>query len=791
MNIKDIFGKKMLIMDGAMGTQLQAHGLKAGELPEVWNITNSKAVAQIHESYLQAGCDIILSNTFGANSLKYDGANYPLEQIVKNGVSIAKELALKYSTADKPRFVALDLGPTGKLLKPVGDLEFEKCVKIYAEVIKAGAKYADLILIETMSDTLETKAAILAAKENSNLPVFASMMFDTDGYLLSGADIKCAVIMLEALGVDAIGVNCGAGPFEMMKTVETVLKFSSKPVFASPNAGLPVSVNGITSYDVDENSFAQAMKNIAEKGAWSIGGCCGTTPLHMKHVADLCKEIVPQKVVRKTKTFATSFSKTIEIGAKPIVIGERINPTGKSRFKKALIENDMGYILNEAILQEQNGADVLDVNVGLPDIDEPVMLKKAVEEIQAVSSLVLQIDTSDEKALEAALRVYNGKPIINSVNGKKESMQKVFALAKKYGGVVVGLTLDENGIPETSQGRVKIAKNIIDTAATFGIDKKDILIDALTLTISTGAQNASVTLETLQMLKTQLNVSTVLGVSNVSFGLPMRDKINSAFLTLALNAGLSAAIINPLSPEMMSAFNAFCAIFGLDENCVNYIAAYAGATSQPIAQISENSLEFCVENGLYEGAVKAAKACLINEMPLDIIENRLMPVLDKVGKGFEEKTVFLPTLMMCAKAAKGAFDVVGEHMLKSGASREKGQKIIIATVKGDVHDIGKNIVKVLLENYGFDVFDLGKDVAPEIVLNKVLETGAKVVGLSALMTTTVASMQQTIEMIKKQAPTCKIIAGGAVLNEEYAATIGADYYAKNAMDTVNYAKQNA
>ena len=758
--------------DGSMGTMLQSAGLAAGELPELLNITDSEKVLAVHRAYAAAGSEYITTNTFGANRLKIKEP----EEIIRAGVRLAK------STGKK---VALDIGPTGKLLKPMGELDFEEAVDIFAQMINAGKDGSDIVLIETMSDTYEIKAAVLAAKENCALPVFVTMIFDEKGRLLTGADVKTAVTMLEGLGVDAIGFNCGLGPAETLPLVEEIRKWTSLPVIVQPNAGLPESVNGKTVYNVSPAEFARDMKKAADIGVSYLGGCCGTTPEHIKAMIEACRHIPANVPEKKAYSFVSSYSKTVALGKKPVIIGERINPTGKKLFKEALRRNDIEYIIKEGLTQTDAGAHILDVNVGLPEIDEVRMMETAVKSLQGVIPAPLQIDTSNIAALERALRIYNGKPMINSVNGKAENMKAVFPLAKKYGGIVVCLCLDENGIPQSAEGRIKIAEKIINTAAEYGIEKKDLIVDALTMTISTDSSNGKETLKAVDYIRNTLGVNTVLGVSNISFGLPKRDAINTAFFTLALQSGLSAGIINPNSQSMMNAYYSFNALSGLDENCTEYINSVT--VPEQSAPAGETTLHTAIVKGIKEDAAKCAAELLKTQDSLDVINNFIIPALDEVGDGFEKNRIFLPQLLMSADSAKAAFDVIKEKLVLSGKKEESGQKIVLATVHGDIHDIGKNIVKVLLSNYGFDVIDLGKDVPEEDVLKAVQESGAKLVGLSALMTTTVPAMEKTIELLHKNT-NAKVIVGGAVLTQAYADMIHADHYAKDAMETVRLAQ---
>lgn len=785
MKFKEKLGKEMLICDGAMGTLLIENGLKAGELPEMWNIEHPDILYKIHKQYVDAGADIISANTFGANRLKLDGTGHSVEEIITEGVNIAKKATQQ---ADRDVYVALDMSTTGKLLEPYGDLPFEEAYDIFKQQAIAGEKAgADLVLLETMGDLYEIKAATLAIKENTELPLIVSMIFNEKGQLLTGADVKTAVFTLEGLGVDMIGLNCGLGPKEMLEHVEEAVRYSSTPILVNPNAGLPECVNGVTSYKVGAEEFSDDMEKIAKLGVYCVGGCCGTTPEHIKRTAEKCKKIAVSPVKQKHFTVVTSYSKTTLIGEKPVIVGERINPTGKKKLKAALVENNMDYIVSEAVAQADKKADVLDVNVGLPEIDEPKMLVSAIKTVQSVLNIPLQIDTSDFEAMEKALRIYNGKALINSANGKKESMEKVFPLAKKYGGVVVCLTLDENGIPDTAQGRIEIAKRMIKTAESYGLSKDDLIIDALAMTVSTGKDNAKVTLETLDYVRNTLGVNTCLGVSNISFGLPSREIINTAFFTMAMHSGLSAGIINPLSDMMMNAYYSYCALKGYDDNCENYINNIAKV--EAVASGEAVDLKTAIIKGMKAQSADCAKAMLENTDPLKVIDGYIIPALDVVGQAFETGKMFLPQLLMSADCAKAAFDEIKLKLTADGEKQEPKGKIVIATVKGDIHDIGKNIVKVLLENYGFDVIDLGKDVDPELVVETAKREQVKLVGLSALMTTTVANMEITIKRLHEDYPECKIMVGGAVLTQDYADRIGADFYSKDAMGSVRYAER--
>lgn len=788
MKITELIKNETVYFDGGMGTLLQQKGLQPGELPETWNLLHPDIITDIHRSYFEAGANIVKTNTFGANSLKFDN----LEEIVTAAVDNANKARQGF---DKT-YVALDIGPLGKMLRPLGDMDFEHAVEIFSETVKIGAKLdVDLILIETMNDSYETKAAVLAAKENSDLPIFVTTVYDENAKLMTGATPQAMVALLEGLGVDALGLNCSLGPKQMKNIVPMLVNSASIPVIVNPNAGLPRSENGQTVYDVDADEFSDIMAEIVEDGARIVGGCCGTTPEFIRKTVEKTKGIQPKPIEFKHTTLVSSYTHAVEIGPSPILIGERINPTGKSKFKEALRQKNMDYILNEGIAQQEKGVQILDVNVGLPEIDEVEMIKNAVFELQSVIDLPLQIDTVDVAAMEQAMRIYNGKPLVNSVNGKAKNMKEVFPLIQKYGGTLIALTIDEDGIPETVEGRVSIAKNIIETAKSYGIDKKDIVVDPLAMTISSDTNSANITLEAIKQINA-LGVKTSLGVSNISFGLPNRDFVTSTFFAMALQNGLSCGIMNPYSQEMMKVYYCFKALTNRDENCCDYIDFCSTVVTQTVASAptSGKSLESSDSEPLKKAIIKGLKdqaaavtAELLKTMsPLELIDSQIIPALDIVGKGFEEKTVFLPQLLMSAEAAKSSFDVVKASMPSGGSGKGR---IILATVKGDIHDIGKNIVKVLLENYGYEVVDLGKDVPPELVCKTAVEQDINLIGLSALMTTTVPSMEETIKQLRIAKPGCKVLVGGAVLTQEYADMIGADFYAKDAMESVRYAEQ--
>ena len=847
--------QRRLFFDGGTGSLLQAQGLKAGELPEVWSITRPEVCVKLHRDYLEAGADIIKTNTFGANGLKFKGRenasgaqgpdagtaglpaadrpadSYSVDEIVTAAMKNARRAVAEAGHG----YIALDLGPTGKLLKPLGDLDFEDAVELYKEVVRIGRREgADLVLIETMSDSYELKAAVLAAKEaGEGLPVFATVVFDGKGKLLTGGNVESTVALLEGLRVDALGINCGLGPVQMKGIVEALLKVSSLPVIVNPNAGLPRSENGVTLYDIDGDRFAQVMEEIARMGACFLGGCCGTTPEHIQKTVGRCKDVPLVLPQARKRTVISSYSQAVCIEGKTVIIGERINPTGKSKFKQALRDHNLEYILKEGVTQQDNGAQVLDVNVGLPEIDEPSMMEEVVKELQAIIDLPLQIDTSNPRAMERALRVYNGKALINSVNGKAEVMDEIFPLVARYGGAVVALCLDESGIPETAEGRIQVAKKIIREAARYGIGTEDLIFDGLCMTVSSDSKGALTTLETLRRIRDELGCKSVLGVSNISFGLPQREIINASFFTMAMECGLSAAIVNPNSEAMMRAYYSFNALMDMDPQCGEYIRIYggqagslgktlprnpgagsagaaggglgtgsagavgAGTASGTIGAGAESAAAFeiasrlsaAIERGLREEAHRAVGELLETREPLDVINAEMIPALDRVGKGFEAGTIFLPQLLMSAEAAKAAFEVIKDRMASSGQVQEKKGTIILATVKGDIHDIGKNIVKVLLENYSYEVIDLGRDVPPNTIVQTAMERKVRLVGLSALMTTTVPSMEETIRLLREQLPGTRVMVGGAVLTPEYARTIGADAYCRDAMASVNYAEE--
>ncbi len=770
-----MFKDGFLIFDGAMGTSLQKYGLSAGELPEMLNFSHPETVAKIHKEYLEAGADVVTCNTFGANRLKL-GEKATVESVVTAAVKIAKDAGAKC--------VALDLGPTGQVLEPIGTLSFEEAYDLYKEQVAAGVKAgADMVIIETMSDLLETKAAVLAVKENSSLPLFVTMTFGEDGRTFMGTSPENAAITLSALGADAVGVNCSLGPNELLGVVEKICKYSAVPVIVQPNAGLPKVVDGKTVFEVTPEDYAEAIEKMIEMGVSIIGGCCGTTPEHIRAVKNLTSGKSPVKRDVKPVCAVTSGQNEVILNDNTAIIGERINPTGKPKLKAALCSKNYDYIISEAVAQQEAGADILDVNAGLPEIDEGEVLKELVKKLQAVTALPLQIDSSNEKAVEKAVRVYNGKPIINSVNGKKESMDKILPIVKKYGAAVVALTLDESGIPDRAEERYKIAEKIVREAEKYGIPKTDIFVDCLVLTASTNQAQVMETLKAIKLVKAGLGVKTVLGVSNVSFGLPSREILNSAYLAAAFGAGLDMPILNPLSAEYRKIVSAFKVLNNEDKSAEKFISEYSAAAESGPVKEQVMDIKSIIINGLKGQAESVTKELLKTKTPLEIINGEFIPALDVVGGKFEKGEMFLPQLMASAEAVKAGFELLkGES-----GDAQNGEKIILATVKGDIHDIGKNIVKMLMQNYGYNVIDLGKDVEPEKVVEAAKEYDVKLVGLSALMTTTVKSMEDTIKELRKEKPDCKVMVGGAVLTEEYSKMVGADYYAKDALGAVKIA----
>lgn len=785
MRIQNLLKNNFLLFDGAMGTMLQREGLNAGELPEEYNMENPQIIKNIHKKYLDAGADIITTNTFGANRLKLKNSSYSVDDIIKNAVMIAKEISGK-------KKVALDIGPIGQMMEPIGILSFNEAYDIFKEQVIAGVESgADIILIETISDLYEAKAAILAAKENSSLPVFCTMTFQENMRSLTGTDAITMVQVLEGLGVDVLGVNCSLGPKQLHPIIDEILNITTIPVMVQPNAGLPKIKNGETVYDLTAEEFSKEIKYMADKGVVIFGGCCGTDPNYIKAVKKNLKELKPRKLENKKLTTACSSTKTVNLDECVKVIGERINPTGKKKLKDALRNNNIDYIISEAIIQKETGSDILDINLGLPEIDEKKLMTKVVKELQGIIDLPLQIDSMKSDVIEEAVRIYNGKPIINSVNGKTSSMEKIFPIVKKYGTCVIGLTLDDDGLPKTAEKRLEIATNIIETAKTYGIPEENIIIDCLVLTASAAQEAVMETLKAIPMIKSKYNVKTSLGASNVSFGLPKRKVINATYLALALGYGLDAPITDSTSSILMDTIRAFKVIANQDKECKEYIDFYnkAPKEDEKKKEKTDKDLKQIIIDGMKDEAMLKTKNLLHETDPMKIVDKYLIPALDIVGEKYDKGYIFLPQLIRSAETVKVAFEVIKEKLMEEGKNKISKGRIVLATVKGDIHDIGKNIVKILLENYGFDVIDLGKDVDIDEIVNTVKKEKINLVGLSALMTTTVKAMEEAIKELKKHEPSCSIMVGGAVLNEEYSEMIGANYYGKDAREAVNIAKK--
>jgi len=777
--------EKFLFFDGAMGTMLQNSGLETGRLPEELNIANPEIIYNIHREYLNAGSDIISANTFGANRLKLQNSSYGVEEIISAAVKTAK----KSTEGFEEKYVALDIGPIGTLLSPLGTLGFEEAYDIFKEQIIAGVKAgADIILIETMTDIYELKSAVLAAKENSSLPVFATMSFQDNCRTFTGTDVDAFVILAEGLGVDVLGVNCSLGPMQLQPIVDQLLKYSSIPVMVQANAGLPKYGGNQTYYDINPDEYSREISIMAKKGAVIFGGCCGTTPEYIKSLIAALKELKPLEITKKHFTAASSSSGTVFMGEEVKIIGERINPTGKKRLKEALRENNLDYIIREAITQQESGSDILDINVGLPDIDEEEMMQKVITEVQSVVSLPLQIDSANCRVIEAAARIYNGKPIINSVNGKKESMERIFPIVKKYGALVVALTLNEEGIPSTREKRLEIASDIIETAKEYGIPEENILVDPLVLTASAEQAAVMETLKAIPLIKSKYNVRIVLGASNVSFGLPNRKLLNTTYLAMALGLGLDAPITDSTNAALMDVIRSFKVLSNQDRDSREYIKAYGNIIHENISVASETDLKEIIIKGLKDEAKKLSHDLLGKYDSLEIVNKFMIPALDIVGEKYEKQEIFLPQLLRSAETSKIVFETIREKSSKETETTED-KKILLATVKGDIHDIGKNIVKLILDNYGYKIIDLGKDVDMEKIVETAVKEKTSLIGLSALMTTTVKNMEYTIEALKKEIPQVKIMVGGAVLTPDYAAKIGADYYSKDARGAVDIAKK--
>ena len=773
--------KKFVFLDGAMGTMLQAHGIQTEHVPELLNITNPEAVMKIHRMYAESGSDIVYANTFGANRFKLENTGYSVEDVISAGINNAKKAVAGKS------LVALDMGSLGQMLEPSGTLSFEEAYDIYKEIVLAGHD-ADIIVIETMTDLYEVKSALLAVKENSDKPVLVTMTFEENMRTFTGVSPECMVAVLEGLGADAIGVNCSLGADELFPVLDKICSLTSLPVIAKANAGLPDPVTNL--FNLSPEDFAESNLKLAGAGVKIFGGCCGTTPEHIRQMIEKLENVKNIKRPIKRISLACSGVNCITID-QPRVIGERINPTGKKRFKEALINHDIDYILSQAVEQVHAGAEILDVNVGLPDINEKEMMITAVKAIQSVCDTPLQLDSTIPEVLDAGLRVYNGKPIINSVNGEDESLESILPLVKKYGASVVGLTLDKKGIPKTAEGRFAIAEKILNRALSYGIPKEDVFIDCLTLTASAEQDGVIETLNALNRVKNELGLRTVLGVSNISFGLPNRELITRTFLTMALHSGLDLPIINPNIDSIIGAVRAYRLLSGTDRNSAEFISVYANNTPAPKIPANQEKnapdLIYSVENGLKNEALKAVHELCENTNPMDIINNYLIPALDSAGEKFEKGKIFLPQLILTAGSAQACFEVLKEKLSANNIGSVSKGKVVLATVKGDIHDIGKNIVKVLLDSYGFDVIDLGKDVPPQLIVDTAIQHKVKLVGLSALMTTTLSAMEETIRLLNRDYPECKTVVGGAVLTASYAKQINADFYAKDAKQTVDVA----
>jgi 5-methyltetrahydrofolate--homocysteine methyltransferase len=788
MNFKEFMKNKIVVFDGAMGTQLQKKGLNLGEVPETLNITDIDKIIDIHREYLLAGAHVITSNTFGANELKLKRTEYEVEEIIDSGIKAAMA-----ARDGREAFVALDIGPIGELVEPMGSLTFDRAYEIFRRQIVQGAKSgADLILIETMTDLYELKAAVLAAKENCDLPVLATMSFEKDHRTFTGCLPSSFALTIGGLGVDALGINCSLGPKETLEIVKDLVKWTDKPVIVQPNAGMPAVRNGEVHYDVDSEEFADVVLEYINLGVQIVGGCCGTTPAYIREISNRIDELLPIPLEEKKIAALCSPSNTVLIqGVK--VIGERINPTGKKLFKEALRNGDIDYILKQGISQVEAGAHILDVNVGLPEIDEKAMMVQVIKKLQSVTSVPLQIDSSDFEAIESGLRYYNGKAIVNSVNGEDSVLDTILPLVKKYGAAVVGLTLDERGIPNSAHERYKIAEKIVEKAASYGIKKEDVYIDTLTLTCSAQQKEVVETIKALTLVKEKLGVKTVLGVSNISFGMPRRELINETFLAIAMSAGLDLPILNPNDSGMMDKISAFKVLYNCDEGSKLYIEKYKDSMKGKSHGVSTNQmpeLKDIVIKGLKNQAANCVSELLKNKTELEIVNEYLIPALDVVGDEYEKGIIFLPQLIQSAETVKEAFNVLKESLKgKEEKGISKG-KIILATVKGDIHDIGKNIVKVILENYNYDIIDLGKDVAVERIIEEAKKQNEPfIVGLSALMTTTMKSMSRTIDELRANKINCKVMVGGAVLTHEYAMNVGADYYARDAKEAVEIAKK--
>ena len=791
MDVNALLQQGPIVLDGAMGTMLQNAGLPLGQLPETYNLLHPEIVTDIHRQYLQAGARVVLANTFGANAHKLAGSGLAPEEAIAAGVRCAKKAAKAFDGA----YVGLDIGPIGELLFPMGQLAFDEAYELFAEQVEAGVKAgADAIFIETMTDLYEAKAAVLAAKEHSSLPVFCTMSFEKDGRTFTGCQLSAMALTLSGLGVDGLGMNCSVGPVEMLEMAEEILRYTDLPLIIKPNAGLPEIVDGRTRYSITREEFVEAMQALVRRGAAMVGGCCGTDPGYIRALAEAVRGITPKRPAYAPVSAVCSHAETVVIDrVRPI--GERINPTGKKRMKQALQTHEMAYLVSQGLEQVEAGAKILDVNVGLPGLDEAAMMVEAVQTLQSVLTAPLQIDSSHPEVLEQALRAYNGVPIVNSVNGEEAVLRRILPMVKKYGACVVGLTLDETGIPRRAEDRLKIARRILAEALRYGIPKERVFIDCLVLTASAEQEAAYETLDAVRMVHEELGLKTVLGVSNISFGLPQRGALNQTFLALALANGLDLPILNPNVSAMMDTIFCYHQLKNLDIGSRAYIERFAGRTEDKPAPLPKRGGEtediaYCILKGLKEPAAQCAEALLASTEPLALVQETLIPALDEVGQQYEKGVLFLPQLLASADAAKACFERVRAHLQASGADKGPSRgRILMATVKGDIHDIGKNIVKVVLENYGYEVIDLGRDVPVQTVVEAARETKAPLVGLSALMTTTVASMKETIEALKAAGLGCRTMVGGAVLTQEYADEMGADFYAADVQASVAIARE--
>ena len=792
MGIKEYLKDNLLIFDGAMGTMLQKEGLPIGDNPEIFGMKNPDKLLKIHKKYLEAGSNVLTTNTFGCNELKVTKLGYTVEEVIDNAIKVAKQ-AIEESDKSKPRFVALDIGPIGEMLEPMGTLSFDKAYEIFKRQAIQGEKSgADLIIIETMMDLYEAKAAVLAAKENTNLPVICTMTFDENGRSFTGCLPQAMVATIEGLGVDALGVNCSLGPKQLLPIVKIITELANVPVIVQANAGLPVIENNQTIYKMTAKEFFQGVKNFVDLGVSIIGGCCGTNETFIKEICDNIDLLQRKKPNKKNSTIVCSSAKYVDIQG-PVIVGERLNPTGRQPLIDAYSSGNNDYVINLALEQSNEGSEILNVNVGVPDLDEEKAMTRVIKGIQEVVDVPLQIDSSNVKALEAGLRYYNGRTIVNSVNGKEKSLETILPLVKKYGACVVGLTLDEKGIPDTAEGRFEVAKKIVERAESYGIKRSDIFIDCLSLTVSAQQDEAMETIKAIKMVKERLGCKTILGVSNISFGIPNRQGLNNTYLNLSLGAGLDLCIINTEDKTMIQSVYAYKVISNMDKGCLQYIEKFKDVSIENKSNEKKNhdnlTLEDAIERGLKEEAKDLTTQILNTKDEHYVLDEVLIPALDRVGNKYDKGELFLPQMIQAAETVKVALNIIKERLSKGNSSSSKG-KIIVATVQGDIHDIGKNIVKIMLENYGYEVIDLGKDVPIEEVVKRAKEEKIELIGLSALMTTTVENMKKTIEALKENNIKAKVFVGGAVVTKEYATKINADYYSKDAKSAVEIAKIN-